>query len=63
MRAVHTMRHEGVDAFVEIGPGKVLTNLIRRIAPEARTLASDDPGAPSGVADPSSMLDQPTPTE
>ena len=63
VRAVHTMRDGGVDAFVEIGPGKVLTNLIRRIAPEARTLASDDPGAPSGVADPSSLLDQPTPTE
>ena len=38
-------------------------NLIRRIAPEARTLASDDPSAPSGVADHSSLLDQPTPTE
>jgi [acyl-carrier-protein] S-malonyltransferase len=63
VRAVRTMRDDGVDGFVEIGPGKVLTNLIRRIAPEARTLASDDPAAPSGVADPASLLDQPTPTE
>ncbi len=60
VRAVRTMRDDGVDTFVEVGPGKVLTNLIRRIAPEARTLASDDPAAPSGVADPTSLLDQPT---
>ena len=46
VRAVEAMRADGVDTFVEIGPGKVLTNLIRRIAPDARDLALDDPAAP-----------------
>jgi [acyl-carrier-protein] S-malonyltransferase len=29
----------GVSTFVELGPGEVLCGLIRRIAPEARTLS------------------------
>ena len=63
VRAVHTMQDDGVDTFVEIGPGKVLTNLIRRITPDARTLGSDDPSSATGVADVTSLLYQPTPTE
>jgi [acyl-carrier-protein] S-malonyltransferase len=45
VRAVETMTAAGVDTFVEVGPGKVLTNLIKRIAPDARTIALDDPDA------------------
>ena len=34
---VQQATREGVDRFVEIGPGKVLSGLIARIAPDART--------------------------
>jgi len=33
---------EGVDTFVEIGPGSILTGLIKRIAPEARLVNVSD---------------------
>jgi [acyl-carrier-protein] S-malonyltransferase len=33
----------GVDSFVELGAGKVLSGLIRRIAPDAATLSAGTP--------------------
>ncbi|MFI5341033.1 MAG: ACP S-malonyltransferase [Candidatus Methylomirabilales bacterium] len=33
---------EGAGTFVEVGPGKVLSGLIRRIAPEVRVLNVED---------------------
>jgi [acyl-carrier-protein] S-malonyltransferase len=43
--AVETMHARGVTTFIEIGPGRVLTGLIRRIAADVVTLALDDPAA------------------
>jgi [acyl-carrier-protein] S-malonyltransferase len=41
--SVRVIAGMGVKTFVEIGPGSVLTGLIRRIVPEAATLNVNDP--------------------
>jgi [acyl-carrier-protein] S-malonyltransferase len=43
--AVERMAEAGVATFIEVGPGCVLTGLIKRIAPDAEALPVDDPGA------------------
>ena len=45
IRAVEKMTDAGVTTFVEIGPGRVLSGLIKRIAPDAEIIAADDPTA------------------
>jgi [acyl-carrier-protein] S-malonyltransferase len=55
VRAVESMASSGVTTFIEVGPGKVLTNLIKRIAPDASALALDEPGAPDRFAMPTAI--------
>jgi [acyl-carrier-protein] S-malonyltransferase len=50
--AVERMTADGVTTFVEVGPGKVLTGLIKRISPDANSIAVDEAGATGGIAVP-----------
>ena len=50
VQAVEIMSARGVGRFVEVGPGKVLTGLIKRIAPNAEAVAVDEQSAPDRFA-------------
>ena len=50
--AVERMTGAGVTTFIEVGPGRVLTGLIKRTAPDAEAIALDDPSAPDRLAVP-----------
>ncbi len=49
--SVRRMREDGVDTFVECGPGTALSGMVRRIAPGARTLNISDPATLAATAD------------
>jgi [acyl-carrier-protein] S-malonyltransferase len=50
--AVERMTAAGVTTFIEVGPGRVLTGLIKRIVPDAEAISLDDPGSPDRLAVP-----------
>jgi len=49
--SVRRMAADGVTTFVEVGPGQVLSGLVRRIVPEARTLQAGDAASIAATAE------------
>ncbi|GAI03313.1 unnamed protein product, partial [marine sediment metagenome] len=50
-RSIEYMVNNGVSTFIEIGPGKVLTGLIKRINKEVNTINIGDAEAVKSLAD------------
>jgi [acyl-carrier-protein] S-malonyltransferase len=50
--AVRAMEAAGVSTFIEVGPGQVLTGLIKRITPDVTVIALDDKAAADRLAIP-----------
>jgi [acyl-carrier-protein] S-malonyltransferase len=42
-QAVRALVNDGADVFVELGPGQVLSGLLRRCDPSLRTVSVGDP--------------------
>ncbi len=49
--SLHTLADMGCATFVELGPGQVLSGLVRRTLPDARSIAAGTPDAISAVAE------------
>lgn len=53
VRIGRSLETAGVEVAVEIGPGRVLTGLMKRIVPSMRAISLDDPSGPTGMTVPS----------
>jgi len=56
--AIGHMRVAGIDTFVEVGPGKVLAGLIKRIDSEAQVITVDDITTEAGLVLPAAPATQ-----
>lgn len=50
--AIRALRERGISTFIEVGPGQVLTGLVKRIVDDAVVLALDDKAAADRLAIP-----------
>lgn len=50
-QSIERMIGEGVTTFVEVGPGRVLTTMLKRAAPQVKAIAIDGVGALTGAGD------------
>jgi [acyl-carrier-protein] S-malonyltransferase len=48
---VETLVENGATTFIELGPGRVLSGLVRRIAPDATTANADSPAKLAELAE------------
>ena len=48
---LYTLLHMGIDIFVEIGPGKVLSGFVKKVAPDAAVHAIEDAESLAGCLD------------
>lgn len=53
--AIEQMASAGIDTFIEVGPGKVLTGLVRRIDSNVTTIAIDDITTTGGLVLPETV--------
>ena len=58
VRAIAAMAAAGVTTYIEVGPGKVLTGLVKRIAREARAIPIDEITADGGLRLPTAATRQ-----
>jgi [acyl-carrier-protein] S-malonyltransferase len=42
LESVELLIREGIDTFIEVGPGKVLSGLMRQISREVKSLNAED---------------------
>ena len=59
VRVVESMAAAGVSRVLEVGPGRVLTGLVKRITIDIEPLPLEDPGAPGHLVVPESLAGVP----
>ena len=60
-QSLHTLSNEGAGSFLEIGPGSVLTGMVKRTIPDARRLTVNAPVDLNGLLEELSRTETPAP--